>query len=135
MAGLTHTIGGVNFGALNTSAGRKSLGCYPTSLNYQYIRFHAPGSNGRFLIHGNRDGGTIQMDAAYVDSLANVHSAFQSDRNAWENTAVVIVDSTGINFTRCMLVNGSMHIAKRPFAIGRTGFVRMDVTAAFDVDS
>ena len=135
MSALTHTIGGVSFGALSSAAGRKSLGCFPEALEYDVKRFHAPGTAGNFIVRGDRMGGKIVAGLRYVDSLANVQSNYQSDRSGWENTALAIVDSTGTTFARCNLDNGGMKITRKPTSIGRGGLVFMDAVATFTVDS
>ena len=135
MAGLTHTIGGVAFSALNSSAGRKSLGCFPQAMNYSIFRFHSPGTSGNYVVRGGRNGGTLAAQLRYVDTLANVHAAFQADRTAWEDVALTIVDSTSTTFTRCSLDNHSMKITRKPLALGRGGLVFMDAAATFTVDS
>ena len=136
MSGLTCTIGGVSFGALNTNAGRKCLRCYVHAMEYDTKRFHAPGTAGNFLVRGNRKGGKLVAALCYIDSLSSVHNAYQSDRGAWENTAIAITDSTGTVFTRCNLDNGGMSIVKMPYSIGRgSNLVRMDVIASFSIDS
>ena len=136
MSGLTCTLGGVSFGALNTSPGRKCIRCYVQALEYDTKRFHVPGTTGNFIVRGSRMGGKILAELAYIDVLGSVHSAFQSDRAAWENTAISITDSTGAVFTRCNLDNGGLRLIRMPYSLGRgSGWVRMDAAASYTVDS
>lgn len=135
MAGLTHSIGGVNFDELSHAADRYSLGCFSFSRLIDIKRFHAPGSNGNFVMHCGRTGGKIIARLRYLDTLGNVLAAYQSDHKAWEDTPVTIVTSDNESITRCLLSAGGMSPKGEPTAFGRSNFVVMDAVAAFDIDS
>lgn len=133
MASLTHTIGGVSFGALSSASGQYSLGCYPTSMLYDIKRFHCPGSDGNFIVRGGRMGGKLVARMRYVGAAATILGTFRSHAAAWENAAVTVVDSAGTSYTRCSLEGLAMRVTSDPK--GFNGVSYIDVEATFIRDS
>ena len=134
--GASCTIGGVSFGQLaGATNGRYCLECYAHSLEYSLRRFHPPAVAGNFIVRGNRNGGTITANLRYINTYSSILSNYNSDRAAWENTAVTIVDEAGATYLNCNLIPGSMHRVHRPRAIGRTvGQCVMDIEAQWHYD-
>lgn len=126
---VTFSIGGVSFSAMSSSDGRKAVACNVGNGEYRLIRFHGAGWTGNFVIRDGRTGGTIMCLLRYIGNA--VESDYSSDRTAWENTAVTIVDEAGNSFENCNL----LHMARsdRPKGIpGDRAF--LDAVAVFTRD-
>src|SRR5689334_12710063 len=119
MAGVTCTIGGVNFLALRSTANRYCLSCRLENLKADKQRFHPPGVNGNFIVRGGRNGGELVAKLRYVNTLAAALAAYNSDINAWYNTAVTILDEAGATYNTCNLTH--MSRSSDPRSMGRGG--------------
>ncbi|MCX7935134.1 MAG: hypothetical protein N3A66_07745 [Planctomycetota bacterium] len=129
----TFSIGDVDFEALSRANSRCALYLRVDGAEYQRIRFHVPGVDGNYVIRGGRTGQRIVAVMRYIGTLNTVLSNMASDRAAWENTAVMIVDSNGDYYTNCNLV--SLSRISDPKAIDASGNVMVDVQAIFTRDS
>lgn len=131
--GATFSIGGVSFAAMGTTDGRKALFCQIGARTYQLIRFHVPGPNGNLIVRGGATGRSIQCKMRYIGTYPGIWSTVKSDQEAWENTAVTIVDEAGASYTNCNLMSMSPVQSARSMGRGDgKGFV--DVIATFTQD-
>jgi hypothetical protein len=133
MARLTHSIGGVSFGAINSTDLRQSLGCFADNEEYQVHAFHPPGANGNVTIWAGRQGQQVRATQKYVGSAAAVLSAYKADREAWAPAPVSITDSGGTEFLRCRMVR--MSVTKPCTPVGPGGVCFMETQAVFTRDS
>lgn len=134
MGGSTCNLGGVAFTALNSkNAGRYCLECYAEDFSYAKRRFHPPGVTGNFMVRGGRNGGKIVARVRYVDTYANVVANYNSDKNAWNNTAITVTDEAGAQYLLCNLEHGRR--LGRPQSMGRGGGICcMDAEFVFMYD-
>ena len=134
MGGATCTLGGVAFNALaGATAGRYCLECFPENFEYVKRRFHAPGVTGNFIVRGGRNGGRIVARVRYIGAFANVGANYIADKNAWNNTAVTVIDQWGGTYLTCNLSHGRP--ASRPMSMGRGGgLCVMDAEFIFNYD-
>jgi len=130
---LTFTILGQTFNALGNGTGRFALAIDPDSPTQDIRRFHVPGGDGNYIVREGRAGVPVTARMRYVDSLANVYSAFAADKAAWANTSGEI-SGGGSTLLRCSLVPGSMKIIRESQAKG-DGNVFMDAEARFISDA
>jgi hypothetical protein len=129
---LTFALGSSTFSDLSRSNLRNALYIRVANGTFQRQRFHLPGVNGNFIIRGGRVGQRIVAAFRYVDTLANVLSAAETDRAAWEDAAVTITDDKSTAYTLCNLE--SFDRITDPRAI-QDSKVFMDCVAIFARDS
>ena len=135
MAGLTHTLGGTAYTALNGSAaGKYSLGCYPADNEYDMKPFHPPGVNGNYILWAGRKGGKIVAKMRYIGAAATILADWTSNKAGWEGQSITIVDSGGASITLCTLEPGSAKITAGPKGCGG-GRAFMDCEATFTRNS
>lgn len=129
----TFTIGGTSFGQCDASNGRKARFIAVSSARYAQQREHVPATDGNLVIRGGRVGGTIVAQMRYVGSLASVLGLMKTDREAWDNTAVTIVDDAGTSFANCNLIADGFQVISAAVGISATS-VFMDAQAMFTRD-
>jgi len=132
----TFSIGGVSFSATSTSDGRKALEISVDSRAYELKRFHPPGTSGNIIIRPQGpNGGKIRCLMRYIGTVSSADALFVSDKAAWENSAVTIVDDAGQSYTTCNLDPGSMRRVTPPRATGAgSGKVFFEAEAVFTRD-
>ena len=134
--GVTCTIGGVSFLALSSADARYCLFCHAESEGYEIKRFKPFGVAGNYLSRGGFNGTTIRARLRYVGTVSGIQANYLSDKRAWANTAVTIVDEGGASYTRCQLERGGLRIVTPPIATGRTATKAfMDVEGVFLSDA
>lgn len=132
--GLQFNIGGQTFDVLRSAAGNYALACDVDSPQQDIKRFHVPGADGNYIVRGGRAGVRITCRLRYVNTLANVWTAFAGHKAAWANAAVDIVTPEA-TYTRCSLEPGGMKIVREPQAKGDGTNVFMDCVATFVSDA
>ena len=132
--GVSFTIGGTVYADNSISNGRKALDISIQSAGYDIKRFHVPHTDGNLIIRNGRVGQSITCAVRYIGAdLATAKGYHKTDREAFENTAVTIVDDAGDSYTLCNLT--SFSITSPPIATGRTnGQVFFDAVATFTRD-
>jgi hypothetical protein len=70
----------------------------------------------------------------YFGSASQVLTMYKTDREAWEQQSVTIVDSEGTTFLRCTLNPGGFRIIGKPRSIGLNKCF-IDCEATFTRDS
>jgi hypothetical protein len=133
--GMTFSIGGTAFATHSESNGRKALGISVNAAGYDVKRFHPPGTDGNLIIRNGRVGQSIVCAARYIGaSIAAARSLYTTDKTAFENTAVSIIDDANVTHTNCNMTSGPE--SSPPKATGRTaGQVYFDVIWTFTRDS
>jgi len=135
MAGITFSIGGTNFTALDSTSGRHALGVRATNPHYDVKRFHPPGVDGQYVVRCGRLGQTFIFRARYVGTLANVFAYIETDRNAWANAAITLIDDHGTTYTVCNLID-FVRLGDPVFVrvVGADRFVYVDCQISFTWD-
>ena len=131
---LSFTIGGVSYATHSIASGRKALDIAVSAPNYDVRRFHPPGVDGNLIIRMGRTGQKITATVRYIgDSLSAARALYRSDREAFANTAVTIVDDEGQTITNCNMM--TCERASPPKATGRAvGQTFFDATMVFTRD-
>ena len=135
MPRITHTIGGIDFGGIDSSSLRQSLGCFLANEEVDVKAFHPPGTNGNVTIWAGRYGQKIVGRQRYVGELGEVMTAYKDDREAWAQGPVEIIDSDNDTIARCRLVG--MDVTKPPQPVASDGepLCVMETQATFTRDS
>lgn len=128
----TFFIDGTPFEALDGTAGRKALACRVDAAHYRLRRFHAPGVDGNFIIRQGRDGSTIMCRMRYNGTEDAAKTLFETDRQAWRNAAVSIIDDIGTDYASCNLIN--MTIIRDPRGRSNGPLQFFDAIALFTWD-
>jgi hypothetical protein len=131
--GISMTIGTVGYSPLFNADGKYLMSCNTSNGRYLLQRFHPPGTDGNCVGRLGRVGGTITVRLRYIGDLSTILSDIKSDREAFENTAVEIVDINGDTFEYCNLIEWNV-IDPKGTANNTGGKAYMDVDAAFARD-
>jgi hypothetical protein len=133
MAGLSFSIGGTTYAALNIdAAGSYALGIKADASEYDIKRFHVPGVNGAYKVRGGRLRRKIVARVRYVGASADAAiDTYDTAMATHVNNEQTIVDDGGQSFTRCELL--SMTRISEPRASGR-GTVYLDAELVFSSD-
>jgi hypothetical protein len=132
MAGISYYIASTQFKALSRSNARNALSIRVNKGDFVRQRFHVPGVNGNIIVRGGRTGQRIICRMRYIDTLANVLTAVETDRLAWEDTAVTIQDDKSTSYTLCNME--AFERVNDPVAI-QGAKVMLDMQATFTRDS
>jgi len=131
--GITFQVDTTPFATLGPTAGRKAKECYPGSPRQVIHRFHVPGTTGNLKIFGGTEGQVIRLLARYQEaSVGALTTLLKTDRAAWSQADVDVVDDEGTTHTRCTL--RTMQRRGPIKHIGRS-LVAVDVELVFDCDS
>jgi len=128
--GISITIGGVTYGALNSADGKYCMSCNTSNGRYLLQRFHPPGSDGNCVARLGRVGGTITCRLRYTGDIGTILDEIGTDREAFENAAVEINDIAGETFDYCNLIEWNISDPKG-VANDTGGKCYVDVDAAF----
>jgi hypothetical protein len=133
---LTFTIGGVAFGAINSDGSsatlaRQALSMKTPAWTYSKLRRHPPGTNGNIVVHDGRIGGKIIARFRYLGALSTILGYYKSDREAWADTAVTIIDIAGDSYLSCNLESLTMESDPQGIGGSKAFFV---VVATFNYD-
>ncbi len=129
--GVSFTVGGVSFGQLDGSTGRKALYMDVGAEQHQIIQFHPPGTNGNLLIFNGRIAMPITFMARYVGAVSSILDDFKSDKDAWTGVPVSITDDAGDQYDRCILVS-AQRVGRGLKGLRGDGRACFDIMAVFD---
>lgn len=132
--GVSYSIGGVAFGPMSTSNGRKALDMDVNEI-YSKKKWHSEGTDGEFVVRGGRIGGLITATAKYIGSATECYAMYNADRNAWKNTAAEIVDIAGDTYERCDYVTNKILERAKGFSYNSEAKAFMMVEFTFTIDS
>ena len=131
--GLSFTIGAQTFASLVVGTARCAVWEKISAPHYQVFRFHPPGTNGNYIVRGGRDGMQMHFRIRYQGTYSAIHTNYRTDREAWANDGITIVDSNGVSWLECNLV--SMSPVGPVRGTGRAsgdGYMDVDVTFTWD---
>ena len=132
--GMSFSIGGTTFADHSITSGRKALDISVSAEGYDIKRFHVPGTDGNLIIRNGRVGQQITCVVRYIgDTIAAAIDLYKTDKEAWDNAAVTIIDDAGDSYTICNLTSFNKSSPTR--ATGRSvGQVYIDAIATFTRD-
>lgn len=130
---IAFTIGAQTFAALTTATARCALWEKIGAPHYQVHRFHPPGTNGNYIVRSGRDGMSMHFRVRYHGTYSTIHTNYQTDREAWANDGITIVDGNGVTWLECNLVSMMpVNPAKGHGRVNAEGYMDVDVVFTWD---
>ena len=97
--GLTFTIGGVAIAENSIANPRVAIHIQSEVPVYDISRYHIAGTDGNLISRNGRTGQRMVARIMYIGTVAVARGNFKTDKDAWANTAVTIVDDSGVSYT------------------------------------
>lgn len=85
---------------------------------YAKARYHPFGPDGNAIIRGGSTDGTITVKVRYVDTIVNIKTAANNQKQRWAQYAVNIIDDSGEEFVNLNLVPGGFQQTRKITPMG-----------------